>query len=133
VNADKPPLGYAELERRLAQFRDRHTVLLSRAPRFVDKAALYPGCTFVLGHDTAARLLDPRFYTGGSGVVAAFEYIRAHGCSILVAGREREGVFRTLADLVIPNGFDDLFRALPERVFRSDISSTAIRAHMSAI
>jgi hypothetical protein len=128
VNADKPPLGFAELERRLVPLRGRYTVLLSRAPRFVDKAALYPGCTFVLGHDTAARLLDPRFYAGPNGVQAALHIIRGHGCRFIVAGRERDGVFRTLADLTIPPRCEDLFSALPERIFRSDLSSTAIRA-----
>jgi len=93
VNADKPPLGFAELEQRLVQLRGRHTILLSRAPRYVDKAALYPGCTFVLGHDTAARLLDPRFYDGPQGVQAALQTIRDHGCRFIVAGRERDGVF----------------------------------------
>lgn len=133
VNADKPPLGFAELERRLVHLRGRYTILLSRAPRFVDKAALYPSCTFVLGHDTAARLLDPRFYDGPTGVQDALQTIRANGCRFIVAGREREGVFRTLADLTIPPEFADLFSALPERIFRSDLSSTAIRATMSGI
>ncbi|GAB4162803.1 MAG: hypothetical protein Fur005_21680 [Roseiflexaceae bacterium] len=131
LNADKPPLGYAELERRIAQFRGRHTVVLSRAPRFVDKATLYPGCTFILGYDTAVRLLDPRYYRGLEGLRAALAEIGSHGCRILVAGRERDGVFRTLADLSIPTGFEGLFQGLSERVFRSDLSSTAIRAQLA--
>lgn len=132
VNADKPPLGYAEIERRLLLFRGRHHVVLSRAPRFVDKAAIYPGCVFVLGYDTAARLLDPRFYSGEHGVTDALTAIRTQGCRFLVAGREREGVFRTLADLRIPDGFQDLFMELPANLFRSDLSSTAIRAQQPA-
>ena len=128
VNADKPPLRYAEIERRLASFRGRHNVVLSREPRFVDKAAIYPGCVFVLGYDTAARLLDPRFYTGEHGVTNALAAIRKHGCRFMVAGRERDGVFRTLADLQLPADYRDLFIELPATVFRSDLSSTAIRA-----
>lgn len=128
TNADKPPLSYAEIERRLIQFRGRHNVVLGREPRFVDKASVYPGAVFVLGYDTAARLLDPRFYTGEHGVTDALEVIRKHGCRFMVAGREREGVFRTLADLQIPDGFCDLFIELPATIFRSDLSSTAIRA-----
>jgi hypothetical protein len=112
----------------LVPLRGRYTVLLSRAPRFVDKAALYPGCTFVLGYDTAARLLDSRFYAGAHGVQAALQTIRTHGCRFIVAGRERQGLFRTLADLTIPPMYEDLFSALPEQIFRSDLSSTAIRA-----
>ncbi len=128
VNADKPMLGYAELERRLAQFRGRHAILLNRAPRFVDKAALYPGCTFILGFDTASRLLEARFFTGDDGVLNGLRDMRSQGCRVLVAGRVRDGVFRTLADLPIPPGFEDLFLELPEQMFRSDLSSTAIRA-----
>jgi hypothetical protein len=127
VNADKPTIGYAELEHRLEQFRNRHAVLLSRAPRFVDKAMLYPGCTFVLGFDTASRMLDPRFFGSSDGVVAALQDMRSHGCRVLVAGRVRDGEFRTLADLSIPAGLEDLFLELPEQLFRSDLSSTAIR------
>ncbi|HWQ13268.1 MAG TPA: hypothetical protein VNL77_10730 [Roseiflexaceae bacterium] len=128
VNADKPPLGYAELVRRLAQFRGRHMVVLSRAPLFVEKAALFPGCTFVLGYDTAVRLVDPAYYGGEAGRDAALAAIRARGCRFLVAGRVADGVFRTLADVAIPPEFADLFRAIPEHVFRADISSSEIRA-----
>jgi hypothetical protein len=128
VNADKPPLGYAELVRRVAQFQGRYTLVLSRAPRFVDKARLYPGCTFVLGYDTAIRVLDPRFYEGLDGMREALGYIRDRGCRFLVAGRVQDGVFKTIADLVVPEAFKGLFLELPEQMFRSDLSSTAIRA-----
>jgi hypothetical protein len=128
INADKPPLGYAEVARRLEQFAGRYAVLLSRAPRFVDKAALYPRCTFVLGFDTAERLLDARFYEGPHGVADALRAIGAQGCRFLVAGRMRDGVFHTLAELAVPPEFAGLFQPLPETLFRSDLSSTAIRA-----
>ena len=62
VNVDKPPLPEAELRRRLRQFRDRARVALTRAPTFVEKTRLFPGCTFVIGWDTAVRLVDPRYY-----------------------------------------------------------------------
>jgi Cytidylyltransferase-like len=128
ANADKPPLGYAEVERRLTQFRDRHTVLLSREPLFVGKAAIFPGCTFVLGFDTAVRLLNPKYYGGLEGMRAALGVIAAHGCRIMVAGRLHGGVFRTIDDLEIPPEVAGLFLSLPPELFRSDLSSTAIRA-----
>lgn len=127
LNADKPPLGYAELERRLDQFRGRYPVVLSRAPLFVQKAQLFPGCTFVIGYDTAIRIIDPRYYEGEAGRDAAFASIAAQGCSFLVAGRVKEGVFRTLSDIDLPASLRPLFRELPERLFRVDLSSTAIR------
>ncbi|MFQ3630431.1 hypothetical protein [Roseiflexus sp.] len=127
LNADKPPLGYAELKRRLDQFRGRYPVVLSRAPLFVQKASLFPGCTFVIGYDTAIRIIDPRYYDGALERDAAFAAIAAQGCSFLVAGRVKDGVFRTLADIRLPSSLHPLFRELPERLFRVDLSSTAIR------
>lgn len=127
VNADKPPLGYTEIERRLDQFRGHYRVLLSREPLFVGKAALFPGCVFAIGYDTARRLLDPRYYDGEAGRDAALGSIRAHGCRLLVAGRVAGDAFHTLDDLAIPAGLRDLFIALPEGAFRVDLSSSEIR------
>jgi hypothetical protein len=128
LNADKAPLGYAEIERRLAQFRWRYPVALSRAALFVDKAALFPGCVFVLGYDTAARLVDPRYYGGEAARNAALASIRSQGCRFLVAGRVQDGAFHTLNEIAIPEGARDLFIELPEQAFRVDLSSSAIRA-----
>jgi hypothetical protein len=128
LNADKAPLGYAEIERRLAQFRWRYPVALSRAALFVDKAALFPGCVFVLGYDTAARLVDPRYYGGEAARDAALASIRSQGCRFLVAGRVQDGAFHTLNEIAIPEGARDLFIELPEQAFRVDLSSSAIRA-----
>jgi hypothetical protein len=132
VNADKPPLGYAEIERRLDQFRGRYTVVLSREPLFVGKAALFPGCVFAIGYDTALRLLDPRYYGGAAGRDAALESIRSHSCRFVVAGRAEGGVFHSLDDLAIPAGLQDLFIALPERAFHVDLSSSELRAWRTA-
>ena len=57
----------------------------------------------------------------------ALKSIRTNGCRFLVAGRVEKGVFRTLADIAIPDDFRDLFVELPERAFRVDLSSTEIR------
>ncbi len=132
VNADKPPLATGEIERRLAQFRWRYPVILSRSPLFVQKATQFPDCVFVLGHDTAARLVAPRYYGGEAGLYAALNEIRAHGCRFLVAGRVAGAAFHTLQDIAIPKGFEDLFIELPESAFRLDLSSTQIRRAMEA-
>lgn len=128
LNADKAPLGYAEIQRRLAQFRWRYSVILSRAALFVAKAHMYPGCVFVIGYDTAVRLVAPRYYGGPAARDAALAAIRQQGCRFLVAGRLMDGVFEGLEDIVIPGDFADLFLALPELLFREDVSSTEIRA-----
>lgn len=128
LNADKGLLTAAEIERRLQQFRGKRTVVLTRAPLFREKAALFPGCVFVVGYDTAIRLVAPRYYGGVAGMQVALEAIRASGCRFLVAGREHAGQFRTLADVQVPLAFQDLFIALPEAAFRVDLSSTELRA-----
>ena len=130
ANVDKPPLEEAEVLRRLGQFRDKGQVVLTRAPTFREKAALLPGCTFVIGWDTAVRLVHPRYYGGQEeAMLAALEEIRAMGCRFLVAGRTDGGVFHTLADVDIPNGLADLFQEIPESRFRADVSSTELRAN----
>lgn len=151
-NVDKQPLHEEEIRQRLAQFADEAPsppppspaaagegergvrafparVVLTDAPLIAQKAQLFPGCTFVIGYDTAARLLDPVYYEGQEeGVRQALATIQAAGCRLLVAGRLVVGVYHTLADLDIPAEFADLFQAIPEAMFRVDISSTEIRA-----
>lgn len=130
ANADKPRLPVPELLDRLTQFAGSYTVLASNAPTFVEKSRLFPGATFVAGQDTAARIVQPRFYGNSEQeMLAALAEIRSHGCSFLVAGREgSDGQFHTLADIDLPEGTADLFTAIPERQFRNDTSSTEIRA-----
>ena len=129
VNVDKPPLEEAEIRSRLAQFAGHGLVALSRAETFRKKAELLPGCTFVIGWDTAVRLVEPRYYGGQEpAMLAALAEMWALGCRFLVAGREHQGRFHTLADIPIPQGFHPLFQAIPESRFRADISSTALRS-----
>jgi len=129
VNADKPPLTAFELRRRLEQFEGRGTVEVTRAPTFREKARLLPGVAFVVGVDTAARLLDPRYYDGSpASVTAALDEIRRLGCRFLVAGRaDAHGRFVTLADLDVLEPIADLFEQIPESRYRRDVSSTELR------
>lgn len=81
-----------------------------------------------LGWDTAVRVLNPRYYQGEAGLAAAMGAIREQRCSFLVAGRVEGDVFRTLADVDIPQSAQGLFAPIPEAQFREDVSSTALRA-----
>lgn len=130
VNADKAPIGMFEARLRAQQFAGRGTLALTRAPLFVEKAALFPGSVFVLGLDTAERILEPRFYNGSEEQMrAALKGIAAHGCRFLVAGRLGEGEeYKTLRHLPVPDDMRGLFEELPEGSFRRDVSSTEIRA-----
>lgn len=129
VNVDKPPLEAAEIRDRISQFRDKATVVLTRSETFRMKADLFPGCRFIIGWDTAVRLVAPRYYGDSSpNMLTALAEIWAAGCRFLVAGREDGGVFKTLADVPVPEGFKPLFQEITESQFREDISSTALRA-----
>ncbi len=127
ANADKPPLAGPEIERRIGQF-DRHPVWITNAATFAEKARLLPGMVFIMGADTAERIVQPRFYGGSKSTMwAALDQIRQSGCRFLVAGRLWEGQFLTATGIAIPPGFEDLFETLPETQFRRDVSSTELR------
>ena len=100
---------------------------MTRAPTFVEKARLFPGCWFVVGQDTAERVVQERFYAGREAMLEALETLRDLGNRFLVAGRLHDGVFVGLHQVPVPDGFEDLFQALEEEDFRKDVSSTAIR------
>ncbi len=128
TNVDKPPLAASEVRRRIEQFRGRGRVLLTRAPTFVEKARLLPGRAFIVGWDTAVRLVAPRYYGNSpQGMFEALAEMQALGCRVLVAGRQYDGEFRTLADIDVPAVVARLFEAIPEASFRADISSTELR------
>ena len=131
-NVDKPALGYAEVWRRIRGVGGRFPLCLTRAPTFAQKARLFPGCVFVIGADTAARLLEGRYYEGADGMRRALGGIGGLGCSFLVAGRLCDGRFLTLDDLEVPAEFGSLFSAIPTQAFRRDISSSELRAAAAA-
>lgn len=128
VNVDKPPLEGDEVLRRVAQFRGRWDAVLTRAPTFVEKGRLFPRATFVAGWDTAVRLVEPRYYGGPEAMAAALEELRVLGCRFIVGGRLVDGVFRTLDDIALDVRWQGMFDAIPEELFRADVSSTALRA-----
>ena len=129
ANVDKPELPVDELNRRLGQFLNRAPVYVSRAATFRAKAALFPGCVFVVGADTAARLISPRYYGDDPDeVVRALDEIRSHGGRFLVGGRvDAAGRFVDVNGVAIPAGYRDMFQGLGEREFRVDVSSTELR------
>ena len=147
ANVDKPPLPAAELRRRLSAFGPGETVALTAAATFHQKAELFPGRAFIIGWDTAVRLVAPRYYgnlgganaggtdagraaggpDGETAMLAALARMWAGGAQFLVAGRLDGGRFKTLDDVAVPAGFRPMFRAIPESLFRRDLSSTDLR------
>jgi hypothetical protein len=133
-NVDKPSLIIEEVCRRVRQFTGTFPLWLTRAPTFAEKAPLFPGTTFVVGYDTADRLVQAKYYGNSEKQMAeALESIRHHACRFLVAGRSDQNRerFLTLADVAMPEQFRDLFEAIPESEFRLDLSSTQVRNWMN--
>ncbi|KAK4536914.1 hypothetical protein CDCA_CDCA10G2939 [Cyanidium caldarium] len=139
-NVDKGVLSAEALAERVAQFIDRPTaVTLTRAPLFTEKATVLPGRVWVIGHDTAVRLVDPKYYGNCERRLReALDTIRQHRCRFLVAGRldqhctttdKARAPYRTLQDVPLPLGYEALFSAIPEDRFRWDSSSTELRQH----
>ena len=126
-NVDKPPLDYLSIERRRAQFSGL-PLALTAAPTFAEKAAALPGTVFVMGVDTAERIVAPRYYAGSDAAMRqALSQIRQAGCRFLVAGRKVDDRFETLADVAVPAEFADLFTAISPDEFRADVSATELR------
>jgi hypothetical protein len=130
TNVDKPPLAGKTIRHRFAQFAWKAPVELTRAPTFLEKSRLFPGTTFVIGADTAERLVASKYYGDDVGRMHdALEEIAHSGCSFLVAVRiDAAAQVRALGDIPVPRRYADLFGEIPEHRFRLDTSSSEIRA-----
>lgn len=128
-NVDKPEVTPSDIENRLADIRGHFPVILTRCPRFFDKARFFVAPHFVVGYDTAARLVDAKYYQNGkTGMESSLRELIDGQTIIWVAGRLVNGQFKTYHDLSIPVGVDRLFRPITQEQFRSDVSSTEIRS-----
>ncbi|KAG8382851.1 hypothetical protein BUALT_Bualt05G0122200 [Buddleja alternifolia] len=135
VNADKPPLTVSQIKERVRQFEKvGKTVIISNQPYFYKKAELFPGSAFVIGVDTAARLINPKYYGGDYGrMLETLCGCKSTGCLFLVGGRNIDGDFKVLEDFDIPEELKDMFIPIPAEKFRMDISSTEIRKNQGIL
>ncbi|KAJ3670671.1 hypothetical protein LUZ60_008097 [Juncus effusus] len=129
INADKPPLSTEEIKMRVDQFRKAgKNVIISNQPYFYKKAELFPGSAFVIGADTAIRLVNPKYYGGDyNKMIEILLECKNNGTEFLVGGRTVNGVFKVLEDCEIPSELKEMFISIPEEKFRVDISSTELR------
>jgi hypothetical protein len=129
LNVDKPPLTETELLRRLERFTGNQPVWVTRAATFEEKARLFPQAVFVVGADTAARIVAERYYGESVQTMhAALDGIARQGCRFLVAGRvDHHGRFVELEQLSIPPNYAALFQAISRDAYQFDISSTRLR------
>jgi hypothetical protein len=128
TNVDKSPLDFIDIADRLQQLAGR-TILLTRAPTFVEKSQVAPGCVFVVGVDTIERIADPVYYQGNEAQRdAAIAAIAGRGCRFLVFGRSIAGSFASLSAAKIPAQLRAICDEVPESDFNADVSSTELRA-----
>jgi len=124
LNVDKPALTAEDVVERLRQFNGHDGIILTRAATFAEKAELFPGCVFVVGADTAARVVDPRY----GDLDAAFDTFARRFCWFLVGARILNGVTMTLNDLMMPERYHRFFTELPLSMFAgSTLRSSELR------
>jgi hypothetical protein len=131
VNVDKPPLDFIEIRARVHAMRSEdhdRPIALTSAPTFREKAALFPGATFVVGADTVLRVGESRYYGDAASRDRAIAEIAALGCRFLVFGRQFSAGFQTLGDLELPSELRAICDEVSGSDFREDISSTQLRS-----
>ena len=113
-------------------------LLLTDAPTYLNKARLFPGSTFVVGYDTAVRIVEPRWYGGIAGRDAMLDELEALGTRFVVFGRvDSLGQFRDLRTEAFEEPRVARFVAhntqvVAEDQFRLDLSSTLVRRSLDA-
>ncbi|KPA75352.1 hypothetical protein ABB37_08641 [Leptomonas pyrrhocoris] len=140
---DKGAIACRDLQRRVAQFLERgERVAVTNATLFISKASLFPGHGFLIGIDTAVRVVDPQYYSTSTdpheaeaAMVAALQRdIGDRGCYFVVGGRQMSDTtgWQDLTTLSIPAAIRHLFVGISDEEFRVDISSTELRAKKRA-
>lgn len=130
-NVDKPSLDALDISRRLEALRETAPnvpIWTTNAPRFVEKATLFPGSTFALGTDSVVRLGDAKYENGStSRRDAVLERLAESGARFLVFTRKLDGAVRAPESLPLPEKLRALCAFVPPEEFLDDVSSTALR------
>ena len=90
-----------------------HLGVQPQAPLYPDKAEIFRNSTFVVGYDTAIRLVMPKYYDGHDGMLLQLASMTYLGCSVLVAGRavtddQGNSSFKTFEDVEVPQALTKL-------------------------
>ena len=128
ANVDKPWLDEKTVLKRIAQFIGYKTITITKAATFMEKCDLFGGCNYILGYDTALRVVSPKYYDNEKAMIECLKNIAAQGGRFLVAARMYDNQVKTLANLIIPKDLQPFFVEIPVEHFRVDISSTILRS-----
>lgn len=135
-NIEKAAIDAAQLSRRVEQNFLQHGLLISCATKFIDKAALFPEVTFVVGADTLERIDAVRFYGHRIARDKAIGQLHDAGCRFLVFGRRYHSSTALQhsptckfygADLSLSPRLRELCNFVSQDEFDEPISSSEIR------
>lgn len=140
TNADKGSIEPSVVMERVKQFYQTDAawgcwpVMVTNTPFFLQKAQMQRDALFIIGADTAVRIVDKKYYNDDEHeMVTTLYQIAERGCRFIVAGRfddKQEHRYISANEVLsrhIPRVFLDIFWALEEEDFRVDLSSSAIR------
>ncbi|MDM7917663.1 MAG: hypothetical protein QUS12_00670 [Methanosarcina sp.] len=127
TNVDKPPIDFISLNQRLDSLREYKNenfmggVCLTSAPLFLQKAALFPDSTFIVGADTLNRIFDSKYYNGKLDTDAILNCFREKNVRFMVFRRKS-------VELCISPEVIEFCEIVPMAEYEDDgISSTEIR------
>lgn len=127
ANADKPPLDYVEINRRVEALIDKGDLWLTRLPLFAQKAEAFGEVTFLVGADTLIRIAEVTYYGDESDREDRFRRFAELGVRFLVFARKFGGGIQALEALDLPPSLRVLCDGVGEDEFRVDLSSSEVR------
>ena len=109
---------------RINQFKSLGKLVVTNSEKFEEKSKIFKESIFVIGYDTALRLVDNKYYN--DDFRKSLKIIEKNNCSFLVSGRFINKKYKKPNNINF-EGYDYLFNILSEEKFRIDISSTELR------
>ena len=123
-NVDKSKINFNDLINRINQFKSLGKLVVTNSAKFEEKSNIFKKSIFVIGYDTALRLVDDKYYD--DDFRKSLKIIEKNNCSFLVSGRFINKNYKKPNNINF-KGYDYLFNILSEEKFRIDISSTELR------
>jgi len=123
-NVDKSEINFNDLMDRINQFKSLGKLVVTNSEKFEEKSKIFKESIFVIGYDTALRLVDNKYYN--DDFRRSLKIIEKNNCSFLVSGRFINKKYKKPNNINF-EGYDYLFNILSEEKFRIDISSTQLR------
>lgn len=127
-NVDKRPLMASQLELRLRQAFGSNGVIVTNTATFVQKSALFPGATFIVGADTIVRFADLKYHAGDPRQLqSAIASIAANQCRFIIFGRMISNKFVDRQNMSLGAELLSICRFVDRQQFSLDVSSTELR------